>query len=189
MSNINLPETAESPHLDILPMGRVDTMAVSVIAANVQAMLGLNVLVQDIHPEPEYAFLARRGQFEAGKILRRILSAPARGMFKLGVVNVDIFTPILTFVYGESQLGGSSALISTFRIQSPDLQQAYDRAAKIGVHEVAHLLGLVHCRAPDCLMAFSNSSAKLDGLPLRFCRACEYETRRRLRHLFGSAHP
>jgi archaemetzincin len=182
--NADQPELAGPPHLEIIPMGRVDTMAVSVVAANLQAILGLNTQTQQIRPEPAYAFLPRRSQYEAGKILHQLASDT--GIFTLGVVNVDIYTPILTFVFGESQLGGKAAIISTFRIQGRDSQTTYKRAAKIGVHEVGHLLGIVHCRAPDCLMGFSNSLTKLDSLPLRFCQACEYEARRSLRHLFGN---
>lgn len=180
------PEPAGIPHLEIIPMGRVDEMVVSVVAANLQAILGLDTRIQQIRPEPTHAFLPRRGQYEAGKILHQLAAVPDGGKFKLGMVNVDIYTPILTFVYGESQLGGKAALISTFRIQSQDSQKTYNRAAKIGVHEVGHLLGIVHCMAPDCLMGFSNSLAKLDSLPLRFCQACEYEARRSLKHLFAN---
>jgi archaemetzincin len=184
LTNSDQPEPAGETHLEIIPMGRVDTMAVNVVAANLQAILGLNTRIQPTLPEPAYAFLPRRDQYEAGKILQQVASIVGGGTFRLGVVNVDIYTPILTFIYGESQLGGSASLISTYRIQSPDAQKAYNRAAKIGVHEVGHLLGIVHCRAPDCLMGFSNNLERLDSLPLKFCQACEYEARRRLRHLF-----
>ena len=187
MSNIDQPESGEIPHLEIIPMGRVDATAVSVVAANLQAIMGLNTRIQESRPEPAYAFLSLRNQYEAGKILHQLSSVSDGGLLKLGMVNVDIYTPILTFVYGESQMGGKAALISTFRLQSKDTRKIYDRAAKISVHEVGHLLGIVHCRAPDCLMGFSNSLTKLDSLPLTFCQACEYEVRRSLRHLF--AHP
>ena len=104
--------------------------------------------------------------------------------FKMGVVQVDIYTPILTFVYGESQLGGKAALISLFRIHDPDPRIIYSRAAKIGCHEIGHLLSIVHCRVPDCLMNFSSNLEQLDLLPLKFCQACEFEISRRLRSLF-----
>lgn len=187
MSNMDQPESCEIPHLEIIPMGRVDAMAASVVAANLQAILGLNTRIREVRPEPVYAFLSRRGQYEAGKILHQLSFASDGGLLTLGMVNVDIYTPILTFVYGESQMGGKAALISTFRLQSKDTRMTYERAAKISVHEVGHLLGIVHCRAPDCLMGFSNSLTKLDSLPLTFCQACEYEVHRSLRHLF--AHP
>ena len=172
-------------HLDLIPMGSIDITTVSVIAANLQTILGLNTRVLAVQPVPEYAFLARRGQYDGGKILQALTAVPAGSQFRLAVVAVDIFTPILTFVFGESQLGGIAAVISVFRTKSNNRKTSYDRAAKIAIHEVGHLLGIVHCRAPDCLMGFSNNLDKLDTLPLRFCDACEFEAGRLLMHLFG----
>jgi archaemetzincin len=176
---------AEQPHLDLFPLGKMDKTAVSVIAANLQAVLGLNTRTQPAQPEPEYAFLPRRGQYDAGKILQTLAASAGGPPFRLAVVNVDIYTPILTFVFGESQLGGKAAVISLFRVQSQNREKTYTRAAKIAIHETGHLLGLLHCRTPDCLMDFSNNIDKLDNLPLRFCQTCEYEAGRRLRQLFG----
>jgi archaemetzincin len=167
--------------------GHIDITAVSVVAANLQTILGLNTRVLNTQPEPEYAFLARRDQYEAGKILRVLAEIPDGSPFKLAVVAVDIFTPILTFVFGESQLGGKAAVVSLFRTQTRNRNNSYLRAAKIAIHEVGHLLGIVHCRTPDCLMGFSNNLDKLDGLPLRYCDACEFEAGRILMHLFGKS--
>ena len=176
----------EDAHLDLIPMGRVDKTAVSVIAANLQAILGLNTRVLPAQPEPEYAFIARRGQYDGGKIIHTLAAISDSAPFRLALVSVDIFTPILTFVFGESQLGGKAAVISLFRVNSKNREQSYIRAAKIAIHEIGHLLGIVHCRTPDCIMGFSNNLEKLDSLPLRFCQACEFEARRHLRHLFGN---
>jgi archaemetzincin len=175
-----------SAHLDLIPMGKVDPLAASVIAANLQTVVGLNTRILKACPEPEYSFSPRRGQYDAGKILADLTSISDGAKFRLGVVHVDIYTPILTFVFGESQLGGKAALISLFRIHDRDPALIYDRAAKIAIHELGHLLGIVHCRAPDCLMDFSQNVEKLDALPLRFCDACEYEATRRLKHLFNT---
>ncbi len=166
-------------------MGTTDLTVVSVIAANVQAILGLNTRILPAQPEPEYAFLARREQYDAGKILQALATHPGGARLRLAVVSVDIYTPILTFVFGESQLGGKAAVISLLRLQTKDQEETYNRAAKIALHEIGHLLGIIHCEAPDCLMGFSKDLAKLDERPLRFCQACEYEAGRRLRHLFG----
>jgi archaemetzincin len=177
--------SVEETHLDLFPMGRMDMTAVSVVAANLQVILGLNTRIQPVQPEPEYAFLARRGQYEAGKIIQTLAALPGGAPFKLGLVSVDIYTPILTFVFGESQLGGKAAVISSYRVRSKNQEKAYSRTAKIAVHEVGHLLGIIHCQTMDCSMRFSNSPEKLDDLPLRFCPACEFEARRHMRHLFG----
>lgn len=169
--------------IDLIPLGRIDQLAVSIIAANLQAILGLNSDVSAPRPNPEYALLPQRQQFDALKIIKELSRETHGAPFKLGVTALDICTPILTFVYGESQLGGKIALISLNRLQGGNPESVYERAAKIGVHEVGHILGLEHCWEVRCLMHFSRNLEQLDSLPLQFCSACEFETARRIRAL------
>jgi archaemetzincin len=179
------PRPSNESHLDVIPLGRVDELAVSVVAANVQTVIGLNADTLPPFPDPEYAYLPHRAQYTAGKILKVLEEHAGGARFKLGVGQFDLCTPILEFVFGESQLGGKAAVISLYRLGDNDPGRMYLRAAKIGLHETGHLLGIGHCRTPDCLMNFSNNIEKLDTLPLRFCGACEYEIARILRHTFG----
>ena len=169
--------------IELIPLGRVDQLAASIIGANLQAVFGLNTDVLASRPEPEYAFIPQRQQFDALKIIKELSLETDGALFKLGVTELDICTPILTFVYGESQLGGNIALISLKRLQGAGSELAYERAAKIGVHEVGHILGLEHCWEVRCLMHFSRNLEQLDSLPLQFCSACEFEATRRIRAL------
>lgn len=166
-------------------MGQVDDLSVSIVAANLQAIMGMNTNVLPPLPIPERAYLPVRKQYLAGEVIKSIEGLTDGARFRLGVVSVDICTPILSFVFGESQLGGVAAVVSLYRLAHKDLELTFLRAAKIGLHETGHLLGIGHCRAPGCLMGFSSNVEKLDALPLRFCSACEYEIGRRLRHAFG----
>ncbi len=176
----------EKPHLNIIPVGKVDELALSVVAANLQAVMGLNADVGPPLPKPEYAYQHGRRQYDAGKIINALVSDDDKIPLTLGVTRYDVCTPILTFVYGESQLGGKAALISLYRIRDEKTDVTCTRAAKIGLHEVGHLIGVGHCRTTNCLMCFSASLEKLDLLQLRFCKACTYEISRRLRHLFNT---
>lgn len=170
-------------HLDIIPLGQVNERTISIVAANLQVIIGLNVNILPPFPEPEDAYLTLRSQYSAGKILR-IVESIEGARFKLGIVQCDICTPILKFVYGESQLGGVAAVISLCRLEHEEPDRMYMRAAKISLHEMAHLLGLEHCRTLGCLMDPSINLEKLDALPLRFCSSCEYEIGRALKHVF-----
>ena len=174
-------------HLNIVPLGAVDELTVSVLAANLQAVMGLNTDIRPRLPKPEYAYQHGRRQYDAGTIINSLVSVAGTKSLTLGVTRYDICTPILTFVFGESQLGGKAALISLYRISDEKKEVTGTRAAKIGLHEVGHLLGIGHCRTSDCLMCFSANLEKLDQLPLWFCDACMYEISRRLRHLFASS--
>jgi archaemetzincin len=176
---------SEKSHVEIIPLGQVDASVLSIIAANLQTVLGLNSDTRPALPDPENAFLPLRGQYSAGKILKDLESVSGGARFKLGVVQQDLCTPILKFVFGESQLGGKAAVISLHRLAHEDSERLYQRAAKIGLHETAHLLGIGHCRALGCLMDPSLNLEKLDTLPLRFCSACEYEIGRILKQTFN----
>jgi archaemetzincin len=169
--------------LDLIPFGRADQLALSVVAANIQAVIGMPTHVLPYRADPEEAYLAARRQYDAIKILNTLSEEKAGALFKLGVLQHDLCIPILTYVYGESQLGGHAAVISLSRLYHLDRRMTCERGAKIGLHEVGHLLGLEHCRESACLMRFSKQLAHLDLLPLRFCPACEYEIARLLKRV------
>jgi len=178
--------TPRKNHIDIVPLGHVDPLAVSVVAANLQSLIGLNADVLAMNPDPEYAYIPQRRQFDAIKIIKEISRNKQGARLKLAVTELDICTPILTFVFGESQLGGAVALVSLNRLQGGAAETVFERAAKISVHEVGHVLGLEHCWEIRCLMHFSRDIEQLDSLPLQFCSACEYEATRRIRHLYST---
>lgn len=166
--------------VDLIPLGQVDPLAVSVAAAHIQT---LTALPTDIRPRrmlPEEAFLPTRRQYDATRLIKQMAGERSGAPFKVAVMDRDLCVPILTYVYGESQLGGQVAVVSFFRLRHPDRHLGFERMAKISLHEVGHLMGLEHCRAVDCLMRFSKDLAQLDALPLQFCRACRYEVERRV---------
>lgn len=170
----------------VVPFGVVDEVAISVVGANLQAILGLRADVVEPEPVPEYALLRERGQYNAGKILKELAREDGPPPIRVGITELDICLPILTFVFGEAQMGGRAAIISTHRLDeapaggSIPQYQLYERLAKVTVHETAHVLGLTHCRAPGCLMRFSQSLEQLDSLTLLFCDQCRYEIDRQL---------
>jgi len=59
------------------------------------------------------------------------------------VTDVDLFIPVLTFVYGEAQLGGDAAVVSTARLASGPGSVADEnlfglRVVKESIHELGH---------------------------------------------------
>ena len=168
------------PLLDLIDFDQVDKMAVSVIAANLQAVAGLNTNILPAVEPPDDAYVPVRGQFDATIIIKKLADMDNGAPFKLGIIGHDLCSPILSFVYGESQLGGKAALISLHRLLDDDPETYYQRAAKISLHEVGHLLGLGHCWEHFCIMHFSSNIEALDSVSVSFCPACEYEINRRL---------
>jgi hypothetical protein len=64
--------------------------------------------------------------------------------WRLGVSEDDLYTPILTFVFGEAQISGSSAIVSCHRLTqefyglAPDLDLLANRLLIESVHERSH---------------------------------------------------
>lgn len=172
-----------APQVEVIPLGRVNSTAAQVVAANLQALLELDALVKEPRPEPEHALVPARGQYDAGLILKE-LAGPEGTPLRLGLMAKDLCVPFLTYVLGESQLGGRAAVMSLHRLSEGEgggrapRHLMLERAAKVGLHEIAHVLGLEHCRTAGCLMRFSAGLASLDRLNLGFCLACRRELMR-----------
>jgi len=128
---------------------------------------------------PEEALDRKRGQYSSTMILRWIVTTMASGPTKvLGITDVDLFIPVLTFVFGEAQVRGAAAVVSIARLRltyderpaSSPLVEA--RLLKECLHELGHTFGLVHCSDSLCLMSRSNSVLDVDQKGARFCRDC-----------------
>jgi archaemetzincin len=101
---------------------------------------------------------------------------------------VDLCTPILTFVFGQAELGQSLAIVSDFRLKYKDGIMApediyYERLAKVAIHEIAHTFSLYHCETPKCLMRFSHGLSHLDELDIFFCERCSFMLRKSMSNL------
>ena len=176
----------EKALIDLIPLGQVEPLVLSIVAANVQGVLGMPTEVVLPRPNPTYAYLSSRRQYDAVKILKTLAAEDDGAPLKLGITQYDLCIPILTYVYGESQLGGKAAVVSLNRLIHRDSREStYQRIAKICIHELGHIFGLEHCWDPACLMRFSKQLEQLDQLPLHLCSACEYEMTRRLQKVLN----
>lgn len=164
----------------MIPMGVAGEEAVlKIIAANLQAVLNVPVDLLSSWEEPEFAYHRSRSQYNAALILNKLAGSRRRHPRVLGVVNVDLFIPILTHVYGEAQMGGRAAVVSLARLRKEEkggrvcLDTFYQRAVKVAIHEMAHTFDLVHCRQAECVMRLSMNPDDLDELSLYFCDYCQ----------------
>lgn len=139
-------------------------------------------------PGIEFAFDAGRGQFGSIPVLEMLARAcPADALKLLAVTRRDLFIPVLTFVYGQAQLGGRVGVMSLARLRqefyglAPDREVFLERAAKEALHEAGHTFGLVHCADRSCAMALATNIRQIDLKRAAFCASCAAELRRRPR--------
>lgn len=183
--------STDSPYaIGVLEMGRLGTLVVRVVAANLQALLGVPVDILGSLDVPQEAFRHHRHQYDAGIILQLLagLNYPKHPRI-IALTNVDLCISILTYVFGEAELGGKVAIASNYRLRHHEdgtnvsAAQHYERLAKVALHELGHTLSAYHCDNPKCLMKYSPKVHHLDQLDLLFCKDCEFIIKRNLRVL------
>jgi len=167
--------------LGLIALGPLSEVAVRVVAANLQAVLKLPVEALPPQGIPESAFQKHRQQYDAGLIIKQLSAGPFHDYLKIAAVtSVDLCIPILTYVFGEAEMGGKVAVISDFRLRHNEdgslapLDIYYERLAKVALHEVAHTFTLYHCDSPTCLMHYCSKVRQLDQIELFFCSRCEF---------------
>jgi len=140
---------------------------------------GLPVEVLKPLPLPKGAYDPERRQYRASHFILE-LRRPKGAVKVLGVVDKDLYTIGLNFVFGQAVLGGEGGVIALARLR-PEFwgEKAEDpkglfleRALKEAVHELGHAFGLDHCPNPKCAMRFSNTIWDTDRKGADFCSRC-----------------
>ena len=119
-----------------------------------------------------------RGQYNSTTLLAALLGLAPAGARILGITGVDLFIPVLTFVFGEAQLGGQAAVASSYRLRNSyyglpaDRSLTLERLNKECVHELGHTFGLKHCADFQCVMRASTNVEEIDIKGRSLCRTC-----------------
>jgi len=134
-----------------------------------------------VRPERLHVAFARdlrRNQYYSTAILETMQPLREEGARLLAVTSVDLFVPVLTFVFGEAQLTGSCAVVSLHRLR----EEFYglpaneglmrERLTKEAIHELGHTFGLRHCDDWRCVMTSSHGVERLDVKTADFCAGC-----------------
>lgn len=146
---------------------------------SISSRMGIPSRILPPMENPRFAYDERRSQYECKALLEKLKSCCPKGALGiLGVTQVDLFLPVLKYVFGLSELGGRAAVISTHRLRPEFYEQGEDsgllmeRLEKTAVHEVGHLVGLTHCRDPHCVMHASTLIEHTDSKLASLCPTC-----------------
>jgi archaemetzincin len=170
--------------IGILRIGPIDSKVLDWVSEtlNISFPKAACTVISEMLLTPEEAFDERREQYRSDIILSRIQEVADKENAVdriLGIVDVDIFVPPLSFVFGQARHPGKVAVISLHRLRSefygrnPNAELLMERTSKEAVHELGHTFGLAHCANPFCVMYFSNSIFETDRKQTIFCGKCQ----------------
>ena len=156
-----------------------DADLVEPLSAELRRLFRRDVRILPPWFDPEEAFDGSRAQYHSTRILAMLLDGPGERFERvLAVTGVDLFIPILTYVFGEAQLSGKAAVASVQRLRpeayglAPDRVLLLGRLVKEAVHELGHTHGLLHCTDAGCVMRSSTYVEEIDLKGPEFCEAC-----------------
>lgn len=165
--------------LHLLPVGPTDGPLLERLRRGLEDSLRVSCILLPQRLDPASAFHAERQQYHSTQILGMMPAFLQNGCWRiLGVTSLDLYMPILTFVFGEAQLAGQCSLVSWRRLTQefyglpPDGEVLAERLLKEAVHELGHTLGLTHCQDYGCVMAASHSVEWIDLKGSAFCPGC-----------------
>lgn len=125
-----------------------------------------------------FALDSARRQYHSTAILAGLQRMAAQKTRLLGITSADLYVPVLTFVFGEAQIAGQCAVISSYRLREefyglpPNADLLHERLTKAALHELGHTFGLGHCSNWNCVMASTHAVERLDLKVAGFCQGC-----------------
>ena len=171
--------TSQSEHsILISPVGELSSELVVAMSGEIEQVFGFPIKTNPILQDLSFALDDNRNQYHSTAILDRLAAEiPPQTVRVLAIVQVDLFIPILTHVYGEAQLGGVACIVSTFRLNEgrsgTNIPPKYiDRIVKETIHELGHTFKLRHCPEPACIMHYCRNEDDVDRKSGQLCRYC-----------------
>jgi archaemetzincin len=137
------------------------------------------VKIKVAHLDLSEYFDPGRRQYNGNKLLALIEALVLPGSIKtIGLFSVDLYIPILTFIFGQAVLGGETGIASVYRLNNElygmpaDNNILMDRIKKEVIHELGHTFGLIHCHNQTCVMRSSTYVEDIDLKDWHLCQAC-----------------
>jgi archaemetzincin len=169
-------------YIDIIPIGEVEETLLLFLKQSLFQTFNIQTRVRNCRFDLSLVYDPDRNQYNSTGLLLELINDTPPGTLKiLGVTELDLFIPIFTFLFGEAQLNGIAALVSTHRLRNQfygipeDETLLKNRLLKEGIHELGHTFGLIHCFALKCVMKSSTYVEEIDQKPTHFCKICQQD--------------
>ena len=165
--------------LQLLPVGNYDARLLEWLRQALYDKFRVPAEILGPALDPAFALHAERQQYHSSEILAAMQHRIKGDTWRLlGITERDLYIPILTFVFGEAQMGGAGAIVSYHRLTQEfyglpaDVDLLANRLLIESVHELGHTLRLTHCADFRCAMAPSHAVEWIDIKDSGFCEDC-----------------
>ncbi len=169
----------EEKRIILLSCGQFDRVFLKKVALAAEAEYRHEVITEECHLDLNPFYNPARRQYDGDRLLRHMhLCTDTEHTKMIGLFRVDLYIPILTYIFGQAILGKSVAIASVFRLRNElyGLKQDENllllRTIKEVIHELGHTFGLIHCHHLTCVMHSSTYAEEIDLKSASLCPAC-----------------
>ena len=167
-------------NITLISFGYFEQELLEMVVEDVEREFSLPVKTREGHLALSEFYDSPRRQYDGNRLIHEIEARFASDRQKtIGLFNVDLFIPILTYIFGQAFLGGRSGIASIYRLSNErygikaDEKVFVDRIRKEVIHELGHTFGLIHCRNTSCVMRSSTYVEDIDQKGVALCSECK----------------
>lgn len=149
------------------------------IALSAEKEFRIPVTIEENHVDLTSFYNPGRRQYDANRLLSFISENTVNESTKvIGLFRVDLYIPILTYIFGQAMLNGRSAVASVYRLRNEmyglrkNEALLLSRTVKEVIHELGHTFGLIHCHTLTCVMRSSTYAEDIDQKSHQLCQRC-----------------
>jgi len=166
----------------LISIGQFEKRFLESIAEDVTREYKTLVDIEERHIDLNTFYEPKRRQYDGNKLLKEIDSIySTENLKKVGLFEVDLFIPILTYIFGQAAFKGNAGIASLYRLRNEHYGMKkneallLERFKKVVIHELGHNFGLIHCLNSSCVMRSSTYVEDLDQKDVLLCSRCRNE--------------
>lgn len=166
----------------LITHGHFEKGLLDIIASDITIEYKWPVRFMENHMDLTEFYDPARRQYDGNKLLKLMDSMSSPDALKtIGLFRVDLFIPILTYIFGQAIFNGKTGIASLYRLRNEqygikkDNAVLFKRFRKVIIHELGHTFGLVHCYGPNCVMRSSTYVENIDQKRHNLCPKCRTE--------------
>ena len=175
-------------NITLISIGYFERDFLKIIAETVEQEFRIPVNFKEGHIDLSEFYDTGRRQYNGNNLLKEVDRKFSSDSAKtLALFSVDLFIPILTFIFGQAFLEGQTGIASLYRLSNErygmkkDDTVLFERFKKEVIHELGHTFGLIHCHNQNCVMRSSTYVEDIDQKSHNFCSTCKTDVQNYLK--------